>query len=75
MYIRTIKTRDKREFDFEVNRYCELVSQCKGKVRDITISHPKPYFPDYVATIIFNGCTEADIEECDNRDIEHVSKP
>ena len=70
MYIHTIKTRDKEEFNFEVNRYCNLIKRCNGKVQKITVSHPKPYFPDFVGTIVFDGCTEMDIEELDKSDFE-----
>jgi len=72
MYIRTIKTMDKDEFDFEVNRYCKLIIRCNGTVHNITVSHPQPFFPHYIATIIFKGCTELDIEMLDNVDMEPV---
>ena len=72
MYIRTIKTMDRDEFDFEVNRYCELISRCNGEVLGLKVSHPQPFFPHYVATIIYKGCDEMDIEMCDNNDMKPV---
>jgi hypothetical protein len=47
-----------------------LTKRCNGEVQEITVSHPKPYFPNFVATIVVDGCTKMDIEELDIKDFE-----
>jgi len=52
--IRTIKRREPEEFDDAVNSAIEEKEHENMVCLSVIISHPKPYFADYIATLIFD---------------------